>query len=1012
MGEVVIGKRCPGLINMLNQGVNQSDLASKRAPARLPERILQFGEGNFLRGFADWMVDKLNQQGLFGGSVVVVQPVRQGLVDVLQSQRGLYTLLLRGIQGGQLVESREVIGSISRALNPYPQWAEVVAVACSADLRFVFSNTTEAGIAYVSEPLVPGTCPDSFPAKVAALLYERYQAVHGDPTKGLVFLPCELIDRNGAKLKEYVLKHAAAWKLEPAFSEWVNTANYFLNTLVDRIVPGYPKEEAAGLTAELGYEDKLMVAGEIFHLWVIEGPQHLAEEIPFHRAGLNVVWTGDMTPYRTRKVRVLNGAHTASVLGAFLAGLNTVGEMMKDRSFGPFVRQAVFDEILPTLKMDEADRRKYAEAVLERFSNPFIKHELLSISLNSVSKWKVRVLPALHDYVEASGKLPPALTFSLAALIRFYDGTPVAERELRGQRNGEPYPIRDDAEVLAFFAVQWQAYHATGNLRVLVQTVLGHAAFWGRDLTEIRNLGPVVEQYLGNLLQGKLLPPPPGGGSPETPVLLQIDPGDNVAVALDDIAAGRALAVSGLPIKARREIPRGHKLALRDLAVGENVVKYGHPIGHVTQPVAAGDWVHVHNLKTNLSGTEAYTYQPEVSPRPASANVAATFKGFVRSDGEVGIRNELWILPTVGCVNHTAQSLAQEFRARVPEGSVSGVYAFTHPYGCSQLGEDHENTRKILADLARHPNAGGVLVVGLGCENNTMAEFKRLLGDVDPARYRFLVVQEVEDEIATGLHLLGELAAHVGRAVRQPVSAAKLRVGLKCGGSDAFSGITANPLVGAFSDRLIACGGATVLTEVPEMFGAETILMKRCPERATFDACVKMINGFKEYFLRHNQVVYENPSPGNKDGGISTLEEKSLGCTQKGGHSPVVDVLDYGARLRRPGLNLLNGPGNDIVACTALAAAGAHLVLFTTGRGTPLGAPAPTVKVASNTALATRKRQWIDFDAGQLLAGVSMDDLAGRLFDRVLAIASGEVETRSEINGHREIAIFKDGVTL
>jgi len=496
-----------------------------------------------------------------------------------------------------------------------------------------------------------------------------------------------------------------------------------------------------------------------------------------------------------------------------------------------------------------------------------------------------------------------------------------------------------------------------------------------------------------------------------TPSLLQIDPRDNVAVALDALAAGAVVEVSGQRVTALRDIPRGHKLALRPLAAGENVVKYGHPIGHATMAVAAGDWIHVHNLKTNLSGTETYTYQPEAQHLSPKKD-AISFNGFLRPNGDVGIRNELWILPTVGCVNHTAQSLAQKFAARLPAGSVGGVHAFTHPYGCSQLGEDHATTQTILASLAQHPNAGGVLIVGLGCENNTMASFKKLLGDFDPARFRFLVVQEVEDEITVGLQLLEELAAYAGQAVRQPVPVARLRVGLKCGGSDGFSGITANPLVGAVSDRLLARGGTTVLTEVPEMFGAETILMNRCSRPETFAATVKMINDFKDYFLRHHQVVYENPSPGNKDGGISTLEEKSLGCTQKGGQGPVVDVLAYGARLQQPGLNLLNGPGNDIVACTALAAAGAHLILFTTGRGTPLGAPVPTVKIASNTDLATRKRSWIDFDAGQLLSGTSVDALAEQLFARVLALASGDAETQSEINGYREIAIFKDGVTL
>jgi len=472
----------------------------------LPEKVLQFGEGNFLRGFANWMVDALNRKGLFGGSVVVVQPIQQGLADVVQQQGGLYTLLLRGIQGGKLVESREIITAISRALNPYPQWAEVVEVAQSPDLRFVISNTTEAGITYAEEPYVPATCPTTFPAKVAALLYARFKEFNGDPTKGLIFLPCELIEQNGAKLEECVLKYAAAWKLGVPFCEWVLSANFFLNTLVDRIVPGYPREEASKLTRELGYEDKLMVAGEVFHLWVIEGPEELAGEIPFHKAGLNVIWTADLAPYRLRKVRVLNGAHTASVLGAYLAGLNTVGEMVKDPVFGKFVEQAVFDEIVPLLTMKAGEARSYAEAVLERFNNPFIKHELLSISLNSVSKWKVRVLPSLLDYVNQFGKLPPALTFSLAALIRFYDGTPVSARELRGLRNGQPYAIRDDAEVLAFFAAEWKTCHTDGNLKRLVKAVLANEKFWGQDLTKIKRFAAAVEADLGRLLKGKLQP--------------------------------------------------------------------------------------------------------------------------------------------------------------------------------------------------------------------------------------------------------------------------------------------------------------------------------------------------------------------------------------------------------------------------------------------------------------------------------------------------------------------------
>lgn len=490
----------------------------------------------------------------------------------------------------------------------------------------------------------------------------------------------------------------------------------------------------------------------------------------------------------------------------------------------------------------------------------------------------------------------------------------------------------------------------------------------------------------------------------EKTLFLQIHPRDNVAVALADLEAGFAAGATVL----KEPVKRGHKFAIADIAQGEMVMKYGAPIGHATQDISAGEWVHTHNLKTNLTGAEEYAYTPKF---PATAKAAAIpdFMGFRRADGSVGIRNELWIIPTVGCVNKTAELLAKRFQVTAP--NVTGAYAFTHPYGCSQLGEDHACTRAILANLVHHPNAAGVLVVALGCENNTLDDFKKEIGHIDPDKVRYMTVQQESDEVARGLELLAELEKNAARYQREPIPVSELRVGLKCGGSDGLSGITANPLVGAFSDKLIACGGTSVLTEVPEMFGAETLLMERCIDQNVFDRCVEMVNGFKDYFISHGQVVYENPSPGNKAGGISTLEEKSLGCTQKGGTSVVTDVQKYTGRLSKKGLNLTAGPGNDMVAVTALTAAGAHLILFTTGRGTPLGAPAPTVKIATNTALAEFKANWIDFNAGTLVEGESMDSAAERLFRQVIRIASGE-ETQSEKYGYREIAIFKDGVTL
>lgn len=487
---------------------------------------------------------------------------------------------------------------------------------------------------------------------------------------------------------------------------------------------------------------------------------------------------------------------------------------------------------------------------------------------------------------------------------------------------------------------------------------------------------------------------------------LQISPVDNVVVAVKPLTPGTD--INGILLPAHVEA--GHKIALGTIHAGQPVIKYGYPIGTATADIAPGDHVHTHNLRTALTATGVYHYTPVPAAALPGALEGTTFKGYKRPDGNVGTRNEIWIINTVGCVNRTAERLASEARQQF-EGRTDGIFTFGHPYGCSQLGQDHETTKQILLNLVKHPNAGGVLVLGLGCENNSVAEFKQALGEVDTDRIKFLVAQDVDDEIETGMGLLADIVAVVEKDSRVSCPVSDLVAGMKCGGSDGLSGITANPLAGRFSDLLIAAGGTTLLTEVPEMFGAETILMNRCRDEGVFKKTVKLITDFKDYFSRHNQVVYENPSPGNKDGGITTLEDKSLGCIQKGGHAQVEDVIPYGGTVRVAGLNLLDGPGNDIVSTTALTAAGATMIIFTTGRGTPLGAPVPTVKVATNTDLATRKKHWIDFNAGSLVEDRDMDEVCATFAASILAIASGE-KTRNEQNNYREIAIFKEGVTL
>ncbi len=466
----------------------------------MPVKVMQFGEGNFLRAFVDWLINEINRKDLFCGSVVVVQPLEKGMVDMLNAQDDIYTLYLRGVENGKVTVSKNIVTAIKDAINPYTQWDRYLEYAKGEQLRFIISNTTEAGIEFKEEPYTKGVCQNTYPAKLTALLYERYQAFHGDKDKGLVIIPCELIDRNGDHLKDAVMKYAQLWNLGEEFVEWIQTACAFMNTLVDRIVPGFPRDEFDALTKEQGYLDNLIVTAEIFHFWVIEGDKKYAEEIPFHKAGLNVLWTDNMEPYRTRKVRILNGAHTMTVLAAYLCGLDTVGECMKDADIRPFMEKGIFEQIIPTFKLAEEEKQMFAKAVLERFENPFIKHMLLSISLNSVSKYKVRVLPSVEGYIQRFGTIPSNTVFALAALIAFYRGTKTEDGKYMGAREGNTYEICDMPEVLTFFENAWKKYDQDHNVQELVEAVLKNQDFWEQDLTKIPGLSAKVCEYLENIL--------------------------------------------------------------------------------------------------------------------------------------------------------------------------------------------------------------------------------------------------------------------------------------------------------------------------------------------------------------------------------------------------------------------------------------------------------------------------------------------------------------------------------
>lgn len=484
---------------------------------------------------------------------------------------------------------------------------------------------------------------------------------------------------------------------------------------------------------------------------------------------------------------------------------------------------------------------------------------------------------------------------------------------------------------------------------------------------------------------------------------------DSVAVAITPLKTGDTVTVNEEQITLLNDIPAGHKFALKDILQGENIIKYAYPIGHAKVDIKKGEYIHTHNTMSNLSGVLDYEYNPDF--KEVETLKPLTFMGYKRPDGKVGIRNEIWIVPTVGCVNSIVREIENQAQKYKTE-NIDGIYSYNHPYGCSQLGDDMNMTLKYLSGLIKHPNAAAVLVVGLGCENGNIDELKKVLGDYDENRVKFLVAQESEDEITAGVEIIKELAKYTDTYKREECKASDLVIGLKCGGSDGFSGITANPLLGSLSDRIIGMGGSAILTEVPEMFGAETILMNRCRTETEFNKTVDLINNFKKYFMRYGEKVDENPSPGNKAGGITTLEDKALGCTQKCGIAPVEDVLYYGESVKKKGLSLLQAPGNDLVAANALSVSGAQIILFTTGRGTPFGCPVPTAKISSNSNLADKKKSWIDFNAGTLLENKTMAELTDEFLDFVLKLASGETKAKAETLDKHELAIFKDGVTL
>lgn len=937
--------------------------------AQKPLRILQFGEGNFLRAFADNFIDRANEAGCFSGSVAIVKPRGDKPLTQFSRQDNRYTVCVRGADE----TSNRTITSVRHALNPNLEPELYEHIILSDDLRFVISNTTEAGIHFDPADSSQGI-PCTYPGRVTKLLYQRFIHFHGDNTKGLYLLPCELNDHNGELLRDCVLQYARLWQLPEEFLCWVEESCWFLDTLVDRIVSGFPTDSTPYFQ-DLGWNDNLLTVCEPFCLWVIQEKGNIRQEFPLDKADSGILFVPDVTPYKERKVRLLNGAHTAMTGLSLLLGKECVDESINDPALQSYL-DALFDqEIIPaftTLPKEELEQ--FAADVKERFRNPHLHHRWSAIRLNAFSKFAARLMPTVRQ----CSAVPQRIALALAALIELYCVDPAS----------------DDSQILAFFAE-----NASLSPDALIRKLISTPIFGLSELADTPFQQAVILWLEQIRTKGALCCVSAFSAA------LRIHPTDNVAVCKYPLAEGDTVCVDG-SILAGSSIPMGHKIAVDAIRQGEPIIKYGFPIGVATGDIAPGEHVHSHNMTSALTGHETFTYTP-YTPALSDAGAVPTFSGFRRSSGKVGIRNEIWIIPTVGCINSIAQTLAQQANSRRPEG-VDAVVALTHPYGCSQLGDDHTATCTILADLANHPNAGGVLLLGLGCENN---QLNQLLPLVHAANLRTLVCQETSDELSAGAVLLDELMDTAAKACRQEIPASELVIGLKCGGSDAFSGITANVLTGSLSDRLCAMGGSVVMGEVPEMFGAEASLLPRCANEEVFRQADAMIRDFKAYYLDQGLPVCENPSPGNRAGGITTLEEKSMGCTQKCGRAPITDVQDYGGVHRTRGVTLLRTPGNDLVASTALAAAGCHMVLFTTGRGTPYGTCVPTVKLSTNTALAQKKNGWIDFDAGTLLG---IDTLSGRtddLLQYVLSVASG-CQTKNEQLNCREIAIFKNGVTL
>jgi len=1028
----------------------------EKAMSELPEKVLQFGTGVLLRGLPDYLIDQANRQGVFNGRVVVVKSTSGGDIHAFERQDNLYTVCTRGIFGGTTVHKNEVCTAISRVLSAADEWAEILACAKNPDLEIVLSNTTEVGIQLVLED-IRQTPPASFPAKLLAFLLARFEAVSADADKGLVIVPTELIPENGKRLEAIVLELARHNGLEKPFFEWLENACIFCNSLVDRIVPGAPPAaQTDDFFKELGYRDDLLTIAEPYSFWAIEGNERVKKVLSFQKVMAEAVAIEpDITRFRERKLRLLNGTHTLACGLAQLAGFETVDKAMSDADFSKFVERLMLHEIAPAIpaRLPAGDAENFGRQVLDRFRNPFIEHRWSSIAMQYGLKMKTRIVPLLLEHFRKNSAPPRGMALGMAAFLVFY-------REARPA-------VSDDSA--AYFFEKWNAAPPENWL----PEVLADAERWGADLSVLPGFSEAVLGWIGQILErgagaaikasasvGVTQSRPDTTSDTASKRILQIHPSDNAIVALTDLKKGETVQLNGQAWTLADDVAGKHKFAAAPLRAGDAVRMYGVLVGRAQTDIAAGGLLTTANLKHaaanfSVNGKHAARWTaPDVSNWQNR-----TFNGFHRADGRVGTANHWLVVPLVFCENrnvevlreallaelgydrhnryrHLARSLADAYRSGKTEEisfdfdektpaerlfpNVDGLKFLLHDGGCGCNRQDSDTLCGLLAGYITHPNTAGATILSLGCQNAQVKILEEEIRRRDPNFQKPLVILE-QQQIGTEAQMLEAAIrktlagmAEANLAERRPAPLSKLCIGLECGGSDGFSGISANPVLGHLSDMLVAMGGSVILSEFPELCGVEQELCDRCTDRPTAERFSELMRGYHARAKADGSGFDMNPSPGNIRDGLITDAIKSAGAAKKGGNSPVVDVLDYPEMVTKAGLNLLCTPGNDVESTTGEVAAGATVVLFTTGLGTPTGNPiAPVVKVSSNSALARRMPDIIDFDAGGVITGeVSIEAAAENLLDFVVRVASGEAEVAAVRLGQNDFIPWKRGISL